>query len=382
MLLLTDIYHISFQSGYYLLNNAVTRTIVKYMSPEYLLLGAEVMAILIAIVVSAIYLYLFYKKRNFFYTERVRNLLEPMISHIIMEESMETIQIPLKMNRILNNTVARQYVIDELIRCKKNFSGVVAQHVVILYERLDLKKYSLQKVSDKSKWHVKAQGIQELYMMDQHTALKMIYRNTNSTNEFVRMEAQTGVIHLTGFPGLRFLDVISYPLTEWQQLKLLEQLRLYPEKQDIAEKIPKWTQSKNKTVVVFALKLVDEYQLFGARKYVISCLVHPSNSVRSQALKTMIRLEDESTPVVLLGYFNKESLSDQIFILDALRTIATEREAGVLEKLLDHENDTIKLKAAIVLAACSENGLAMLEKKVVEQPEPYYRIYRHVKTVK
>lgn len=382
MLLLSDIYHISFHSGYYLLNNAVTRTIAKYLSPEYLILGAEVLGIMIAMVVTAIYVYLFYKKRNFFYTERVRNLLEPMISHIIMEESIETIEIPQKMNRILNNQVARQYIIDELIRCKKNFSGLVAQHVIILYERLDLKKYSLQKVSDKTSWHIKAQGIQELYMMDQHDALRMIYRNTNSTNEFVRMEAQTGVIHLTGFPGLRFLDVISYPLTEWQQLKLLEQLRLYPEKQDISEKIPKWLLSKNNTVVVFALKLVDEYQLFSVRRYVINCLVHPAYQVRSQALKTMIRLEDETTPVVLLGYFNKESLPDQIFILEALRAIATEREAGFLQKLLDHENDMIKLKAAIVLAACSAKGLAILEKRGTEQPEPYYRIYRHVKTVK
>ena len=352
------------------------------MSPDYLLAGAEVLVIMIAIVVSAIYLYLFYKKRNYFYTERIRKLLDPIISHIIMEESMESIEIPRKMNRILGNPVARQYAIDELIRCKKNFSGLVAKTVVVLYLKLGLKKYSLQKISDERKWFIKARGIQELYMMDQKDSLLTIYRNTNSKNEFVRMEAQTGVIHLTGFPGLRFLDVISYPLTEWQQLKLLEQLRLYPEKADFSEKLPKWFQSKNETVVVFALKLVDDYLLLSARHHVVDCLVHESKFVRSQALKTLIRLEDETTPLILLGYFSKESLVNQSFILDALRTIATEKEAAFLEKLLDHENDTIKLKAAIVLAACSEKGMAILEKRGAEQPEPYDRIFRHVKTVK
>jgi hypothetical protein len=93
-------------------------------------------------------------------------------------------------------------------------------------------------------------------------------------------------------------------------------------------------------------------------------------------------LEDESTPAILLGYFNKESRVDQYYILDALRSMATESQAGVLEKLLDNENDTIKLKAAIALAACSEKGLEILEKRGAKQPEPYYRIYRHVKTVK
>ena len=376
------LYNTPWKSGLYLLDNFLTKAIAKYMSPDYLLAGAEILVVMIALVVSAIYLYLFYKKRNFFYTERIRKLLEPMISHIIMEESMETIEIPKKMNRILDNPVARQYAIDELILCKKNFSGLVSETVVAMYLKLGLKKYSLQKIAEKRKWFIKARGIQELYMMDQKDALLTIYRNTNSKNDFVRMEAQTAVIHLTGFPGLRFLDVISYPLTEWQQLKLLEQLRLHPEKEDISEKLPQWLQSKNETVVVFALKLADDYQLFSVRHQVVDCLVHSSKAVRSQALKTLIRLEDASTPLILLGYFNKEPLANQFFILDALRDIATDREAAFIEKILDHENDTIKLKAAIVLAACSENGMDILEKRGAEQPEPYYRIYRHVKTVK
>ena len=376
------LYNFSKNTGIYLLDNAVTRSITKYMSPDYLLAGVKVLVLMIALVVTAIYLYLFYKKRNFFYTERIRKLLEPMISHIIMEESIESLEMPNKINRILSNRVARQFAIEELIRCKKNFSGLVAERIVVLYGQLGLKKYSIEKIADERKWHVKAQGIQELYMMDQHDAMKSIYRNTNSTNEFVRMEAQTGVIHLTGFPGLRFLDVISYPLTEWQQLKLLEQLRLYPKKEDIADKLPKWLQSKNETVVVFTLKLIDEYQIFSVRHHVVDCLVHPSKAVRSQALKTIIRLEDQSAPLILLGYFNKETFVNQVFILDALRNIATEKEAVFLIKLLDHENDTIKLKAAIVLVACSEKGMDLLEKRANEQPEPYYRIYRHVKTVK
>lgn len=366
--------------GYRLLNNLVTRTITKYMTPDYLLSAAEVLVIGIAMVVSVIYLYLFYKKRNFFYTERIRKHLDPLISQIIMEESIDSIEIPRNINRILSTNVARQYAIDELIRCKKNFSGLVSENIVALYFELGLKKHSLKKMANK-KWHVKARGIQELYMMDQKDVLITIYRNTNSKNEFVRMEAQTGVIHLTGFPGLRFLDVISYPLTEWQQLKLLEQLRLYPDKEDLSEKIPGWLMSKNTTVVVFALKLADEYQQFAVRIHVIGCLVHPDKSVRSQALKTMIRLADEQTPAVLLGYFNKEPLINQVFILDALKPLATERDKGFLLTLLGHENDTIKLKTASVLAACSNDGIDIIKKRATEQPEPYERIYRHVKAI-
>ncbi len=376
--------HISvlFMQRFYLLDNAVTRTIAHWLDPDSLLTGVLFMLVGIALTVSAIYLYLFNKKRNFFYTDRIRKHLEVWITQIIMEEAPESIVISKKFYSVLNNSVARQFTIDELIVCKKNFSGVVAENITALYIQLGLKKYSLKKLNAKNKWHIRARGIQELYLMDQSDVLTTIYKNTNSNNEFVRMEAQTGVIHLTGFPGLRFLDVISYPLTEWQQIKLLEQLRLYPKKEDLSEKIPGWLVSKNETVVVFALKLADEYQQFSVRKQVIDCLVHAQKAVRRQAIKTLVTLADEKTPAILLGYFNKEIFSNQCYILESLRNIATANESDFLIELLNHENDTIKLKAAVILAEVSENGLAMLEERSIVQPEPYQKIYRHVKTVK
>ena len=368
-------------AGIALLDNAITRAIAKYMSTDFLLLVVQVMVIAIALVVSAIYISLFYKKRKYFYTRRIQKYLEPLISEILMEESGKLPGIERRIFRILNNSVAGQYAIDELVRCKKNFSGSVSASIVALYIQLGLKKLSQQKLANK-KWHIKARGIQELYMMDQKDVLKTIYYNTNSRNEFVRMEAQTGVINLTGFAGLRFLDVISYPLTEWQQLKLLEQLKLYPEREGLSENIPKWLRSKNETVVIFALKLADEYQQFGVRDYVVGCLEHTNHSVRRQAIKTLLRLEDEETPAILLAYFNSEPFINQAFILDALRTLATGRETDFLIGLLDHPNDTIKLKAAVILAECFDEGLGILEKRGMEQPEPHQRIYSHVKTVK
>jgi hypothetical protein len=364
----------------YLLDNRVTAAIQHYMTPEYLLVAVKWMLIGVAVLVTITYAYLFYKKRNFFFKERVRLKLEPMISQIIMEEVSGEMEIPKNIRTLLHNSYAAQYAIDDLIISKKNFSGAVAANLVALYLQLDLKKFSLKKLNDK-RWHIKARGLQELYLMEQGDMLKIIYHQTNNRNEFVRMEAQTGVIHLTGFPGLRFLDVITYPITEWQQLKLLEQLRLYPEKEDVSERIPQWLKSKNDTVIIFALKLADEYQYFNVRNEVVNILVHPSQQVRSQAIKTVLRLEDDRTPSLLLGYFNKESNQNQTFILDALKPIATEKETDFLKVLLDHPSDMIKLKAAIVLASSSKTGMLILQKRSLEEPEPFQRILNHIKTV-
>jgi hypothetical protein len=187
---------------------------------------------------------------------------------------------------------------------------------------------------------------------------------------------------MTGFPGLRFLDVIRYPLTEWQQIKLLEQLRLTPKKEDLSEQLTGWLLSKNDTVVIFALKLADEYQQFTVREQVVDCLVHPYEPVRTQAVKTLIRLADEFTPRILAGYFHKEGYINRIMMLDALAVIATEKQAHFLIDLLDDPNNIIKLKAAIVLAGCCEKGMEILEQRALAEPEPFERILRHVKTVK
>ena len=134
--------------------------------------------------------------------------------------------------------------------------------------------------------------------------------------------------------------------------------------------------------MIFALKLADEHQVFSIRSEVTGCLVHADAQVRNQAIKTIIRLADEKTASLLLGYFNKEPLINQLTILDALNAMATTTEEAFLSGLLDHENDIIKLKAAVVLANNTDNGLSLIEQKAMQQPEPYQRIYRHIKTVK
>lgn len=356
-------------------------SILRFMSPGNLIIGVKIMAICIFAIIVSIYLRLYNKKRQFIYTTSINRHLESWISHIILEESSEGIQLPAKFYRILKNKMARQFAIDELIRCKKNFTGLVGETIVQLYIQLGLKNDSIAKVRSRKWWH-KARGIQELYLMNQIDVLKTIYKNTNNGNEFVRMEAQTGVIHMTGFPGLRFLDVASYPLTEWQQIKLLEQLRLTPKKEDLTEQIKGWLESANDTVAIFALKLADEYQQLAVVSNVVNCLVHPNERVRTQAVKTLTRLEDPNTATILLGYFRKEGFMNRKLMLDALATLATEKHAPFLEQLLDDKDNTIKLKAAVVLARCCPEGMKIIEAKAEAMPEPYERILKHVKSVR
>jgi hypothetical protein len=361
-----------------LLDTTVGRQFLELMSPDNLMRGVEIMVAMIAIVVILIYATLFTKKNAFFYTSRIRNNIEVWISHIILEESLEGLVIPRKFRNLLKNPEARQLAINELVNCKKNFSGTVAENIVKLYLELGLREDSVRKMKNIRRWYLQAKGIQELYLMDQHDMLKRIYKHTNSRNPFVRSEAQTGVIYLTGFDGLRFLDVVSYPISLWHQIKLLEQLKLFGKKEDLSDRIPNWLKSSNDTVVIFALQLAAEYQQFSIRDHVAGCMVHPNKEVRTQAIRTLVRLADENTPRLLAGYFHKEHFDNQVIILDAFAGLATDEQEDFLVRLLDAADNIIRLKAAKVLVQNCANGRAILERRSERDPEPFERILRHI----
>lgn len=333
----------------------------------------------IALIIMLIYGRLYFKKKQHLYTTGIRNRLESWISEMISNESEERIRIPPEFIQIVQRPMGRRFVTNELVNCKRNFTGATAKNIVTLYEQLELKKYSLQKLSS-SQWHIKARGIQELYLMDQSDTFKRIYKNTNNRHEWVRMEAQMGVLHLTGFDGLRFLDVVSYPITEWQQIKLLEQLRYSKMTERLSTAIPKWLESSNATVVQFALKLAAEFQQFPLHDAVVQCLQHPAGAVRRQAVSTLIRIANEWTPSCLTACFPEETIAGKLVILEGLKKIATEEQASFLTGLLNDENDSIKLKSAMALAVTSGTGLSVLAEKGRQQPHPYEEIYLHVKS--
>lgn len=350
----------------------------KLLNREVLMTITLIMLTGLLLVVIAVYGILNQKKRFHFRIDTIKKQLDPLLSSILIEDSMASKKIMAKMAKIIHEPIAKQLCIDELIQCKQNYSGEAGEKMVHLYRELELKQLSLNKIKPNKHWYSIARGIQELYMMEQRDCYEKFLQYANSKDEFVRMEAQIGLLHLIGFKGLEFLDYVSYPLTEWQQMKLLEQLKLYPEKSELHFKISEWLNSKNETVVVFALRLIEEYQQLGLTTALQSSLYHPNLKVRTQAIKTIIGLETIETPGLLLDYFRDASLNDQIMILDAMRSMATESESEKLEALLDYEDNTIKLKAASALVLCSKNGIHILKERSLLQPEPFQAIFQHI----
>lgn len=319
------------------------------------------------------------KKRVYLTQKKVEKRFELFITKAMLDEwddAEDGFVIPKNFGRHFRSKIKRQYAIDALIQGKKNLRGKAAENIVKLYLKLGFKNDSIKKFKSGT-WQIKARGIHELYMMDQKDMLKQIYKHANSVNDFVRMESQIAMIHFLGFDGLRFLDVISTPVSEWQQVRLLEQLR--PLEPDKMPGLKTWLHSKNDSVVLFALKLADIYQQFDAYAYVLDCLSHKNEQVRIQAVKTLIRIANDTTALSLTEQYKKERFTNRLNILTHLSGVASGAEQAFLEQEIESENQFLQLAAAKVLAESCSDGLEYLQAKAIVAPKKYEDIYKHVK---
>jgi hypothetical protein len=194
----------------------------------------------------------------------------------------------------------------------------------------------------------------------------------------VRIEAQTALLQWYGFKGLRFLDLVTYPITEFQQLKLLELLRQLPFAG--LPKLNRWLKSGNDTVVNFALKLAEHYKQVHVLPESADCLTHKNDAVRLQAVKTLAVIGDASTARLLTVAYTKEAFTNRLNILKELPKIASDEQRNFLIVQLHEGHEYLKLASAKVLAKCTTEGMEILEATAFIEPAPYQDIYLHIKS--
>ncbi len=333
---------------------------------------------MIAVILVATSIYLGIRKRRFQQEKKIQEFFDHWLSQALLDDFSGGVelQVPDELKDLPRNKIGRQYAINQLINTKKNLIGVAARNVIYLYEHLGLQNTSMAKFNSPI-WYRKAKGIYELYMMEQKNAEQQIQKYTNSSNEYVRLEAQTAVLAFGGFEGLRFLNTLTHPMNNWQQVKLLDQLlALDP---GHFEDLPNWLQSPVDSVVEFSLKLAEIYQQMQVKAEATACLEHASPKVREQAVKTLTRIGDEESAAILAAMFPTAGDHLQKVILDALEHIATDHERPFLQQQYEQGDPSQRLQVAQIIANCCTNGLQLLQQKGEAEPVPYLEIFLHVK---
>jgi hypothetical protein len=319
------------------------------------------------------------RRKKFLIEQQVQAVFDEWLSHLLTEDFPHdnTFITPEWLEPGPKNKFARQYAINQLISTKKNLIGLAARNIVWLYEKMGLKAESLTKFRSPV-WHIKAGGIYELYMMEQEDMQAAIAKHTNHRNAYVRMEAQTAVLAFAGFEGLTFLDTLTRPMNDWQQLKLIEQLT--PLDPGNLDHLSIWLNAGNPDVVLFALKLAGLYQQLQVLNDVIVLLKDHREKLREQAIKTLVRVGDETTPSILIQQYAVETPGNRKTILKSLESMATDKELPFLSTLLEQGDPDIQLQAARIMMKCCSNGGALVQGRSLEAGDTFRQLYLHIKS--
>ncbi|HQR93478.1 MAG: hypothetical protein B7Y15_09985 [Bacteroidetes bacterium 24-39-8] len=193
-----------------------------------------------------------------------------------------------QLTKLLQKRYHRLLALDELLICKKYLKGYAMTMVVQLYEQLELRKETDQKLKS-SIWSRVVRGIQEIYVFDQYDAMDQLFAFADDDNPYIRSEAHFGVVNLQGFEALRFLKQVRNSLSDWDQINLLHQLTLF-EARPLVE-MPEWLALENKSVVVFALKLLEAYPEQQYYELVKACLDNEDLMVQKQASRCLDKMD-------------------------------------------------------------------------------------------
>lgn len=347
--------------------------------PELLYLYTVLFIAIIAVILLMTSVLLRKRRKKFRIEQEVQSVFDEWLSQLLIEDLPHdtTFETPEWLVRSPKNRIARQYAIDQLISTHKNLIGLASRNIIWLYEKTGLKEDSITKFHSRT-WHTKARGIYELYMLEQQDMQHALSQHTNHRNAYVRMEAQTAVLAFAGFEGLVFLDTLTRPLNDWQQLKLLEQLT--PLNPGNLDQLSTWLNAGNPDVVLFALKLTGLYQQLQVREDVVVLLKDHREKLREQAIKTLERVGDENTPSILVQRYTVETPANRKVILKSLEHMAADSELPFLLELLEKDDPDDKLQAARIIMKCCSNGAALLQERSAGPGDLYHQLFFHIKS--
>lgn len=356
-------------------NDCFNHLAYVFVQPHHLIAGIVFFIGIISLLIIYMLFYLVYRERKSRLRHQLRQQYSEFISYLAVCESTRELQEIMdqpewknKLAAWLSHSFSRNVLVRELVTTVKNMSGTAAENVSWFYRHTGLDKDSYSRLK-KGKWHVKARAIRELAYLKQKQYLTSIYRYTNNRNEKVRNEARVAIVQLTGFEGLRFLDIITYPLTEWEQLCLLHELSLHPI-QSFAS-TSRWLQSPNLSVVDFSLKLIETYKLYELYDEVVNCLSHPDKSIRKKAVEVLKEIGKSDTASLLLQQLKEEEPEVQLTILHVLEQMATENEVAGISPFLYNSRNELKAAAARVIGKVSTGGWTTVEKLINPAASPW-----------
>lgn len=289
-----------------------------------------------------------------------------------ISEEQQTIINKLKVD--LKEKFKSKIIVSLLLKLRNEISGEMADSIENLYSQTKLKDKALEKLKSKD-WYSIASGIRELTLFNVKDIHDEVVKHVNHAKREIRKEVQLYLVNLFHFKGLNFLNDLTTPISEWDQIQLLEELQKF-EDQEIPD-ITLWLKSTNDYVVIFALKLAKIYNQFGMKEVLIDLLSHKNEKVRLELIPVLSYLHVIEAKEILKRNFNQSSIDEQIAFFELLKSLNESSDESFILEHIHHENFEIKLLAISILKDMNINAFENL--KLPSSDSEFVKIFQFIK---
>ncbi len=282
---------------------------------------------------------------------RIKRMVEPIIQEVVFTEqdASELKDAVKKIQRAIDSPLYRRSnmaTLNELIiYYHRNLGGEAFIRLENLYREVGLKQMVLENLRNND-WHRKAKAINDLSTMRMSETLFEVLQYTDDADQNIRYEAQYAAVKLGGKKAMKFLDDLESPMSEWQQIRLLDQALKF--EYELIDNIGPWLRSKNDSVVVFALILMRHLNQYHERNELRKLLYHRNEKVQEKAIETAIHLAySESIENLYEVYELTKNLRVKTRVIKALGELGGAQEVGFLrEQLASSKEYEILLESA------------------------------------
>ncbi len=300
---------------------------------------------------------------------RRKQELGPMISNFLFYEDdatniekVEYFNLKLQIRELLKDDLNRKVLVEILLDLQKDIAGDAAHRLSALYRNLGLHLDAFDSLKSR-RWEVVSRGILELTQLQVDESYGFIRKFINHKRGVIRKQAQIATVSLKHEGISYFLDTNKYRISEWQQLKLMDEIRNLED--FTPPRFRAWLTSRNRDVVLFSLRLIKFYKQNDANASLIELVKHRNNQIKIEAIECIKEFCVQEALDTLKAVFRKCNAEVKIQILDAIGQMGQEEEIEFLRKAENKETNFL-VKSKIVSAInCISPGSVLPTKDIV-----------------
>ena len=247
--------------------------------------------------------------------------------------------------------------VDVLVQFKNDDKE--SKKYTLIISALDIVRHLEEKFDSRSNSQ-KMDAFQEAFVLNLNRFDSKVLQYAYSKNKRIRSEARNSYLALSTNDPYRFFDDFEGSLTKWDEIELMQYLKLQSVRGNL-EGLGKWINySKNESLVIFLIKMVGFFKQKGIDDILLEKLEDDNANIRAEAILTLGELDIKDTEETLIERYYTEPEVCQVAIVRTIRKFNTGKSLNFLQEIFGESNntDTKKIIAEAILNYSYEGKIA------------------------